>query len=234
MSRASSICLPALIALAATAVTACGTATAPGLQTPSVAATSATSAPSSPSGSSTSSSSSSDTSSSSSSSSSAPQSSAGAVCKTDSTIGPVFPAQVSAKPFGTTGQAQNGYSTPSTLQVSPQKPRQLPAPSDSYELDPGMQYVGVDVRTHLASGTTFFVSNIDFNLFDANKHTCYRTSFTSSISADTLLRTTTLGPTLKDANGTLVFEVPVGTDLNSLTLAFGADVNYTPALAWKG
>lgn len=188
-------------ATAALDLAACGPESAPGITAPSVA----------PSVVPTSSSSSSAPSSSSSSPSSRPspsgasQSAAGAVCNTTSTIGPVFPDQVSAKPFGTTGQAQNGYSTPSTLQVAPQKPRALPSPSNSYELDPSMQYVGVDLRTHLLSGSMFFVSHIEFNLFDAQRHACTRTSYTTVISGGRLLRTTSLNATTKDANGTLVF-----------------------------
>lgn len=213
---------------AALALAACGPADAPGVAAPSAASTSASSAPPS------SSSAPSPSSDPSTSSSSSGTSTAGQVCNTSSTIGPVYPESIPTKPFGTTGEGSNGYSTPSVVQVAPQKPRVLPTPSNTYELDPGMQYVAVDTRINLKSGDSFFLSNIYFNLFDAGKHTCYRTSFSSVISGDQLLRTTTLNSTKKDASGSLLFQVPVGTDLNTLVLAFGADSDYTPVLAWKG
>ncbi|MBO1755228.1 hypothetical protein [Allobranchiibius sp. CTAmp26] len=212
---------------AALALGACGSQSAPGLVTPSVAATSA-SATSSASSSSSGSSSSSSTSSS---SGSAPQSSAGAVCKTDSTIGPTYSATVATKPFGTTAQVTDELSR--TVQVSPAKPRQFAAVDPSL-LDPGMQYVAVDVRTHLVSGYSLYMSYIDFNLFDAAQHTCYRTSSSSALPEAQQLEGTTLNATTKDAHGAVVFEVPVGTDLSTLTLGFAGGLSETPQAQWKG
>ncbi|UIJ33510.1 DUF4352 domain-containing protein [Allobranchiibius sp. GilTou73] len=227
MSRASSLCLPALITLAATTVAACGTATAPGLETPTVAASGTTSASAAPSGSSSTSGDSTNPST----SSSAPQSSAGAVCKTDSTIGPTYSATMATKPFGTMVQVTDELQR--TLQVSPAKPRQITA-ADPSLLDPGMQYVAVDVRTHLVSGYTLYMSYIDFNLFDAAHRTCYRTSSPSALPEAQQLSGTTLNSTTKDANGAVVFEVPVGTDLSTMTLAFAGGLNDTPQAQWKG
>ena len=210
---------------AALALGACGTQSAPGLETPSVSASSASSTPSN---SSTSSSSSPGTSSAPSSSA---QSSSGAVCKTDSSIGPSYSATVATKPFGTMTQVTDELSR--TVQVSPGKPRQFTAVDPSL-LDPGMQYVAVDVRTHLVSGYSLYMSYIDFNLYDAAQHACYRTSSSSAMPEGQQLQGATLNATTKDANGAVVFEVPVGTDLGTLTLAFAGGLSETPQAQWKG
>lgn len=211
---------------AALALAACGPADAPSVAAPSVPPTSASSAPSG-----SSSAPSSDPSSSAPTPSSSGTSVAGAVCKTTSSIGPTFTASVPTKAFGTTVQVTDDLNR--SVEISPSKPRQIAAGENSY-LDPGMQFVAVDVRAHLVKGYSLYMSYIAFNLYDAEKRICYRTSSSGVMSEDQQLRGTTLNSTTTDTNGAVLFQVPIGADLNTFTLGFTSSLNDVAQAQWKG
>ncbi len=207
-------------ALASGALAACGQQ-APGVTTPTGAPQTAGSS----SGSSSESSQSTDPSSSSSSATAS-----GAVCKSRYSFGPPYNRTMATKPFGTMQEGTDDLDR--TEQVLPQKPRQIPA--GSAYVEDGMQLVAVDVKVHLSAGTTDYVSTIDFLLSDAQGNPCQSDSSSSAIPLAQQLSGVTLGSSTKDAAGALIFEVPTGLDLNTLTLTYGDSLGKQALAQWKG
>lgn len=200
---------------------ACGTATAPGLETPSPISTGSGSASGGP-------------------STGTPGSNGGtstggasdaALCSSSGTnYGPQYSAAAALKTYGTTTTANTDYGT--GVEVSAQAPRVVSSPEERAP-DDGNEYIALDIRAHLAKGSSFYISYIEFSLFDPAHNACDSENYSDVLPDSKMLTSTSLGDSTKDAAGSIVFQVKAGTDLTKLTLLFAISSSNPASVGWK-
>lgn len=218
-----------LASMAVSALAACGTATAPGLETPTPASTGSASSSSSSGGQSSSPS----TSQSSGSSSSADTggASGAAFCSASGTnYGPQYSASAALKSYGTTATVNDSFSR--SVEVSVQAPRVVSSPAESAPSS-GNEYIAIDVRAHLAKGSSFYFSYIEFSLFDPAHNACDTKSFSNVLPTPKMLNGVSMGASAKDAAGAIVYEVKAGADLSKLIVLFTSTSSDPASVGWK-
>lgn len=206
---------------------ACGTATAPGLETPTPVST-GSSTPGS--GQSSSPGSSQSSSPGSSGAATGDTSGAGLCIATGTNYGPQYSSAAVLKPFGATATASTSYGT--SVEVSAQAPRVVSSPEEQAPAD-GNEYVAIDVRAHLAKGSSYYLSYIEFSLFDPTHAACNSKNYADVLPASKMLKSTSLGDKVKDVAGSIVFQVKAGADLTKLTLLFGVSSSDPANVGWK-
>lgn len=134
------------------------------------------------------------------------------------------------KSYGTTATVNDDFDR--SIEVSVQAPRVVSSPEERAP-DDGNQYIAIDVRAHLAKGSSFYFSYIGFSLFDPAHNACDSKSFSNVLPDSKMLNGVSMGDSKKDAAGSIVFEIKAGADLSKLIVLFTSTTSAPAGVGWK-